>query len=149
MTGAFSQPGLLVSLSEMSDRNRICQPGRVTPHPDAQPGPNTWQIPFIGQGDVPLSGHIINKFCGTAVLQLNIKSLIASTMNVLHHLAMQYEVLIILLQETHCTCADNLTIPGFALAGSSLSSKHGLATFVHDWLKWVLVDQSPAILETE
>ena len=42
-----------------------------------------------------------------------------------------------------------LTIPGFALAWSSLSRKHGLATFVHDWLTWTLVDHSPATSDTE
>ena len=49
----------------------------------------------------------------------------------------------------HCTCADKLTIPYFALAGSSLSRNYGLATFVHNRLKWTLVDQSPAASETE
>ena len=69
--------------------------------------------------------------------------------NVLHHLALQYEALVILQQETHCTCVNKLTIPGFALAGSSLTRKHCLATFVHDRLKWTLVDQSSATSETE
>ena len=82
-------------------------------------------------------------------MQLNIEGLTASKMNVLHHLAVQYEALVILLQETHCNCADKLTIPGFALVGSSLSRKHGHATFFHDWLKWTLVDQSPATSQTE
>ena len=81
------------------------------------------------------SGHTVNKFQRPEVLQLNIEGLTASKMNVLHHLAVQYEALVILLQETHCTCADKLTIPGFALAMSSLSRKHGLTTFVHDRLK--------------
>ena len=150
LAGAFSQPGSLVRLSEMSDRNRTCQPGRVTPHPDVQPGPPTRQTPFSGRGDVSLSGHTVNsyKFQRPAILKLNIEGLAASKMNVLHHLAVQYEALVILLQETHCTCADKLTIPGFTLAGSSLCRKHCLATFVHDWLKWTLVDQSPATLET-
>ena len=73
-------------------------------------------------------------------------------MNVLHHLAhlaVQYEALVILLQETHCTCANKLTTPGLALARSSLSRKHGLATFVHDRLKWTLVDQSQTTSKTE
>ena len=70
-------------------------------------------------------------------------------MNVLHHLALWYEALVILLQEAHRTCADKLTISGFALAGSSLSRKYGLATFVRDRLKWTLVDQSSATSETE
>ena len=82
-------------------------------------------------------------------MQLNIEGLTASKMNVLHHLAVEYESLIILLQETHCTFADKLTIPGFAPAGSTLSRKHGLATFVHDRLNWTLVDQSPATSEIE
>ena len=62
---------------------------------------------------------------------------------------MQYKALVILLQETHCTCADKLTIPGLALAGSSLSRNHVLSTFVHDRLKWTLVDQSPVTSEIE
>ena len=82
-------------------------------------------------------------------MQLNIEGLTASKMNVFHHLAAQYEALVILLQENHCTCADKLTIPDFALAGSSISRKHGLATFVHDRMKWTLVDQSPAASNTE
>ena len=133
----------------MSDRNRICQPGRVTPHPNVPSGPTTWQTPFSGRDDVPFSGHTVNKFRRPAVLQLNIEGLTASMMNVLHHFAVQYEPLVILLQETHCTCGDKLTVPGFALAGSSLSRKHGLAMFVHDRQKWTLVDQFPATSETE
>ena len=124
MASAFLQPRLLVRLSEMSDRNRTFQPGRVTPHLDVQPGPTTRQTPFSGRGDVPLSGHTVNKFQGPAVLQLNIEGLTASKMNVLHHLAVQYEALVILLQETHCNCADKPKTPGCALAGSSLSRKH-------------------------
>ena len=95
-----------------------------------------------------LSGHTVDKFRRPAVLQVNIEGITASKINVLHHLAVQYEQLVILVQEAHCTCADRLTIPGFALAGSSLSRKHGLATFVHDRLKWTLVDQSPTTSET-
>ena len=96
-----------------------------------------------------LSGHTVNKFQRPAILRLNIEGLAVSKMNALHHLAVQYEALVILLQKSHCTCADKLTIPGFTLAGSSLSRKHGLATFVHDRIKWTLVDQSPATSETE
>ena len=98
---------------------------------------------------MPLSGHTINKFRRSAVLKLNIEGLTASKINLLHHLPVQYDALVILLQESHCTCVNKLTIPGFALAGSSLSTKHGLATFVHDWLKWTLVDQAPPTLETK
>ena len=90
VAGAFSQPGSLVRLSEMSDRNRTCRPGRVAPHTDVQPGPTTRQIPFSGRGDVPLSGHTVNKFRRPAVLKLDIEGLAASKMNVLHHLAVQH-----------------------------------------------------------
>ena len=62
MAGAFSQPGPLVRLSEMSDRDRTCQSGRVTHHPDVQSGPTTRQTPFSGRGDVPLSRHTVSKF---------------------------------------------------------------------------------------
>ena len=70
-------------------------------------------------------------------------------MNVLHHLAMQSEALVILLQETHCTDAEKLVLPSYQLAGSSLSRKHGLATFVHERLRYMLLDQSPPTSEIE
>ena len=70
-------------------------------------------------------------------------------MNVLHHLAMQSEALVILLQETHCTDAEKLMLPHYQLAGSSLSRKHGLATFVHKRLRYTLLDQSPPTSEIE
>ena len=70
-------------------------------------------------------------------------------MNVLHHLAMQSEALVILLQETHCTDAQKLVLPNYQLAGSSLSRKHGLATFVHERLRYTLLDQSPPTSEIE
>ena len=70
-------------------------------------------------------------------------------MNVLHHLAMQSEALVILLQETHCIDAEKLVLPNYQLAGSSLSRKHGLATFVHERLRYMLLDQSPPTSEIE
>jgi len=44
---------------------------------------------------------------------------------------------------------DKLVIPYFSLAGSVLSRNHGLATFVHKWLEWLLDDQFPELSETE
>jgi len=64
-------------------------------------------------------------------------------------LACKNKAFIIVLQETHCTIADKLVIPNFSLSGSILSRNHGLATFVHEWLEWSLVDQSPEQSETE
>ena len=134
----------------MTHRNQICPPKRVSTLPDAQPRPTNRQTSFSGRGDVcPASGHIVYKFQRPAILQLNIEGLTASKMNVLHHLAVQFEALVILLQETHCASTDKLVIPGFVLAGSCLNRIHGLATFVHERLKWTLVDQSPFTSETE
>ena len=109
---------------------------RVSTHSDVQCGSANWQTSFSGRGNarikLPFSGHIANKFRRPTILQLNIEGLTASKMNVLHHLAMQSEALVILLQETHCTDAEKLVLPNYQLAGSSLSRKHGLATFVHE-----------------
>ena len=94
-------------------------------------------------------GHIANKFRRPTILQLNIKGFTASKNNVLHHLAMQSEALVILLQENHGTNAEKLGLPNYQLAGSSLSRKHGLATFVHERLRYTLLDQSPPTSEIE
>ena len=137
----------------MTDRNRAYQNERVSTHSDVQCGSANRQTFFSGRGNarikLPFSGHIVNKFRRPTILQLNIQGLTASKMNVLHHLAMQSEALVILLQETHCTDAEKLVIPNYQLAGSSLSSKHGLATFVHERLKCMLFDQSPLTSEIE
>ena len=126
---------------------------RVSIHSDVQYGSASRQTSFSGRGNVriklPFSGHIANKFRKPTILQLNIEGLTASKMNVLHHLAMQSEAVVILLQETHCTDAENLVLPNYQLAGSSLSRKHGLATFVHERLRYTFLDQSPSTSEIE
>ena len=132
----------------------MCSPRRVSTYSNAQ-GPANQQTSFSGRGDecvahkLPFSGHIIKKFRGPSILQLNIEDLTPSKMNVLHHLATQLEAFVILLQETHCTSAEKLVLSNYQLAGFSLSRKHGLATFVHEWLKWTLFDQSLMTSETE
>ena len=135
----------------MRDRNRTYQNERVSTHSDVQCGSANQQTSFSGRGNVkiklPFSGHIANKFQRPTILQLNIEGLTANKMNVLHHLAMQSEALVILLQETHCTDAEKLVLPNYQLAGSSLSRKHGLATFVHERLRYMLLDQSPPTSE--
>ena len=90
------------------DQNNICQNGRVPTHPDVQSGPANRQTSFSGRGNawgsnLPFSGHIINAFRRPTILQLNIEGLTGSKMNVLHHLAVQHEALVILLQEPNCT----------------------------------------------
>ena len=44
---------------------------------------------------------------------------------------------------------QKLVLPNYQLAGSSLSRKHGLATFVHERLRYTLLDQSPPTSEIE
>ena len=111
------------------------------------------QTSFSGRGNawikLPFSGHIANNFRRSTILQLNIEGLTASKMNVLHHLAMQSEALVILLQETHCTDAKKLVLSNYQLAGSSLSKKHSLATFFHERIRYRLFDQSPPTSEIE
>ena len=62
---------------------------------------------------------------------------------------MQFDALVILLQETHYTDAEKLVLSNYQLAGSSLSRKHGLATFVHEQLRYTLLDQYPPTSEIE
>ena len=50
---------------------------------------------------------------------------------------------------TRCTFAQSLVLSDYQLAGFCLSRKHGLATFAHERLKWILFDQSPPTSDTE
>ena len=77
------------------------------------------------------------------VLQLNIEGLTPSKICVVSQLATRHKALVILLQETHTTQVDRLVIPNYMLAGSVLSRKHGLATFVQNNISWSLLDRSP------
>ena len=137
----------------MTDRNRTYQNKRVSTHSDVQFGSANRKTSFSGRGNarikLPLSGHIANKFRRPTILQLNIEGLITSKMNVLHHLTMQSEALVILLQKTHCTNAEKFLLPNYQLAGSTLSRKHALATFFHKRLRYTLLDQSPPTLDIE
>ena len=126
-------------------RDRTCRTGKP-PTTNVQRGHR--QTPFSGWGDKFLR-RIVKKFRRPTILQLNIEGLTVSKMSVLHHLATQSEALVILLQETHCTSAERLVLPNYQLAGFSLSRKHGLATFVHERLKWIHFDQSPPTSEIE
>ena len=135
----------------MTDRNRTYQNKRVTTHSVVQCRSASWQTSFSGRGNarikLPFSGNIANKFRRLTIFQLNIEGLTASKINVLHHLTMQSEALVILLHQTHCTDAEKLVLLNYQL--SSLSRKHGLVTFVHERLRYMLLDQSPLTLEIE
>jgi len=83
-----------------------------------------------------------------SIPQLNTEGLTVNKITVIKQLANKNKACTIVLQETHSTTADKLVIPNFPLAGSVLSMKHDLATFVHEQLEWSLVDQSPEQSET-
>ena len=144
MTDAFSQPGWRVSLLlQLAGQTEIesTKTERVPIHPNVQPGPANRQTFFSGRGDaresnLPFSGHIVNTFRNPTILQLNTEGLTASKMNVLHHLAVEHKAFVFVVPETHCTAAEKLILPSFALTGFSLSRKHGLATFIHGRLKY-------------
>ena len=154
MAGAFSQPGIWVSLLLLlstTDRNQTCRNERVSIHSDVQRKSANRQTSFSEQclKKIIFSGHIANKFRRPTIFQLNIEDLTASKMNVLHYLALQSEALAILLQETYCTDPEKLVLPSYQLPGFSLSRKHGLATFVHERLRYTLLDQSISTSEIE
>ena len=137
----------------MADRNRTYQNGRVSTHSDVQRGSANRQTSFSGRGNacikLPFLGHIANKFQRPTILQLNIERLTASKMNVLYHLAMQSKTLVFVLQVTHCIDAEKLVLPNYQLAKSFLKRKHGLATFVHERLRYTLLEKSPLTSEIE
>ena len=137
----------------MTDRNQTYQNKRVSTHSDVQYGYANRQTSFSERGNAWIklffSGHIANKFRRPTILKLSIEGLTGSNMNVLHYFAMQFKALVILLEETHCTDAEKLVLPNYQLAGSSLSRKHGLATFVHERLRYMLLDQSLLTSEIE
>jgi len=101
--------------------------------------------PFSGRG----SRNAAEDDPRPSILQLNTRKLTANKICVIEQLAYKNKAFIIVLQETHCTNADNLVIPNFSLAGSVLSRNHGVDTFVHERLEWSLADQSPEQSETE
>ena len=98
---------------------------------------------------MPFLGHIANKFQGPTILQLNIKGLTAHKINALHYLALQFEALIILLQENNCSNTEKLVLPSFQLAGSFLTRKYGLSSFVLEQLRYTLLNQSSLTLKIE
>ena len=130
-----------------TDRKQIFPNGRASTVTDVLTRHCKWQTLFSWRGDA--SKRIVNKFRKPGILQLNIEGLTASKMNVLYHVAAQREALVILLQETYCTSTQKLVLPDYELAGFSLSRKHGLATFVHERLKWTFFNESPPTSETE
>jgi len=102
------------------------------------------QTPFSGRGSRNAAENLLPN-----ILQLNTEGLTADKISVIEQLAYKNKAFIIVLQETHCTTADKLVIPNFSLAVSIPSRNHGLATFFHERLEWLVVDQSSEQSETE
>ena len=148
MAGAFSQPGIWVSLLLLlntTDRNQTCRNERISIHSDVQRGSANRQTSFSEQ--FLETTYLFRAHCQqvskTHYSPIKHQDLTASKMNVLHYFALQSEALAILLQETHCTDPEKLVLPSYQLPGFSLSRKHGLATFVHERLRYTLLDQAP------
>ena len=70
------------------------------------------------------------------LLHLNVEGLTARKICVVSQLATRCKALVIIIQETHCSNADQQVISHFTLVGLVSSRKHGLATFVHEMLSW-------------
>ncbi|KAJ8353386.1 hypothetical protein SKAU_G00209530 [Synaphobranchus kaupii] len=86
---------------------------------------------------------------GLSVLQLNVKGLTTTKIEVIRHLTDSNKVAAVLLQETHWVSDDNLKLPGFLLAGSIHSKQYGMATFVRTGLSWCSKEEHPAWLQQE
>ena len=76
---------------------------------------------------LPFLGHIANKSRRPTIPQLNIKGPTASKMNVFYYLALQFEALVLLLQDTHCINAENLVLPGYQLAATTSLRRAAIA----------------------
>jgi len=100
--------------------------------------------PFSRRGSVPAAEGDRRP----SILQLNTERP-TNKIRVIQQIAYKNKAFIFVLQETQCTTADKLLILNFSQAGSVLSRKHSLATFVRERPEWSLVDQSPEQSETE
>ena len=124
---------------------------------------SSWQQPLLHALDVFSLGWVIQRPSQGAaaqilpktyapwhnIFQLNTEGLTENKISIIEQLAYMNKAFIIILQENHWITADKLVIPNFSLAGSILSRKFGLATFVHERMEWSLVDQSPEQSEIE
>ena len=113
---------------------------RIDPRPCGFPNTSRWN----GGYKTSFSGRDADTslYRRPTILQLNIEGLTASKMGVVEQLASKHQALVVLLQETHCHNTEKLVLSGFALAGATLSRKHGIVTFVQEKLSWSLSGQS-------
>ena len=97
------------------------------------------------QMHAPSSGWaaLVVKNANVNILQLNVKGITSSKLNTIEQLVSKHAVGLILLQETHCTNPAKLVLSNYDFAGLISSKKHGLATFVHKYLRWTHEGESP------
>ena len=83
------------------------------------------------------------------LLQLNVEGISKAKIDVINQIAKEANPTAILLQETHSTDHDSLSIPGYTLAAHINSRVYGIATFVLNSVNWHAVDTSPLGDEVE
>jgi len=106
-------------------------------YPDPSPPLVRTNTLFSKRGSVPVAQDDWRP----SILQLNTEEV--NNTSVIEQLAYKNEAFIIILQEAHCTTADQLVIPNFSPGRLVLNRKHGFATFVHERFEWSLVDHTP------
>ena len=74
----------------------------------------------------------LHELSGPAILQLNVEGLTRPKCDVIQKIAINNSIAVILLQETHATNDDKITIYGYSLIGSINHPKHGIATLVRN-----------------
>ena len=128
MADAFSPPWLSVCLLlqlACQTKTESAKMEMYLPIPIFSPGfligKRSFQDGAMHMDKLSLFSVHCQTFRRPTILQLNIESLTPSKMNVLNHLAVQHETLVILPQETNCTSSEKLIFPSFALDGFSLS----------------------------
>ena len=67
-----------------------------------------------------------------AILLNSTQGLTRPKCEVIQKIAMNNSIAVILIQETHATNVDKITIYGYSLIGSINHSKHGIATLVRN-----------------
>ena len=98
----------------MTKRNQNYQNKKISIHPDVQRRNGNRLTFFSGRDNpwkkLPFLGNIANKFLRPTILQLNIEGLTASKINILHHLSLEFEAIVILLKKTHFPTAKKLVL---------------------------------------
>ena len=95
---------------------RICRPmvSKVTVTTSSSHHPPE-HTPFTGRAVPTIIGWEL------ILLQLNVKGISKAKLEIISHLATENKATTILLQETHATRPDMLTIPGYSLAAHTIS----------------------------